>query len=120
MERALETGPMGTQPGRSANLRNGNNAGGRSGEWRNLLADVEDLIKKIAHVDDIEVAKVRAKVEQTLAKAKSTAMDGAANIRGYARDAGNATDEYVHESPWTAIGLAAMVGVVVGFLVTRR
>lgn len=121
MERALETGAVGTQPAKGPTLRNGNNGGSsRASEWRNLLADVEDLIKKVAHVDDVEVAKVRAKVEQTLAKAKSTAMDGAESIRTYARDASAATDEYVHESPWTAIGLAAAVGVVIGFLVSRR
>lgn len=120
MERALETGPAGTQPGKAGAMRNGNHAGSRAGEWRNLLADVEDLIKKIAHVDDREVAQVRAKVEQTLARAKTSAADGAATIRGYARDASTATDDYVHESPWTAIGLAAAAGVIVGFLAARR
>ncbi|MGH8250860.1 MAG: DUF883 family protein [Steroidobacteraceae bacterium] len=120
MERALETGPVGTQSGRTGNLRNGNHSGARAGEWRNLLADVEDLIKKVAHVDDVEVAKVRAKVEQTLERAKTSAMDGAESIRGYAREATTATDEYVHESPWTAIGLAAAAGVIIGFLASRR
>jgi ElaB/YqjD/DUF883 family membrane-anchored ribosome-binding protein len=120
MERAIETGSVATQAGWSGNMRSGNDAGNRAGEWRNLLADVEDLIKKIAHVDDLEVAKVRAKVEQTLARAKSTAKESGATVRAYARDASSATDEYVHESPWTAIGLAAAVGVVVGFLASRR
>ena len=77
-------------------------------------------IKKVANVDDEEVARVRAKLEQTLAKAKSAAKDGAASVRDYARDASTATDEYVRESPWMAVGVAAAVGVLVGFIVGRR
>ena len=29
-------------------------------------------------------------------------------------------DDYVRESPWQAIGIAALVGAVVGILATRR
>jgi ElaB/YqjD/DUF883 family membrane-anchored ribosome-binding protein len=31
-----------------------------------------------------------------------------------------ATDEYVHENPWTAIGVAAAVGLLVGVLLGQR
>jgi len=92
----------------------------RSAEWHNLVSDVEDLIKKVANVSDEEVARVRAKVEQTLAKAKMAARDGAASVRDYARDASTATDEYVRESPWMAVGVAAAVGVLIGFIAGRR
>jgi ElaB/YqjD/DUF883 family membrane-anchored ribosome-binding protein len=30
------------------------------------------------------------------------------------------TDEYVHEHPWRAIGIAGAVGVLVGMLIARR
>jgi ElaB/YqjD/DUF883 family membrane-anchored ribosome-binding protein len=92
----------------------------RSAEWRNLVADVEDLIKKIANVDDAEIARVRAKVERTIESAKTAAMESTAGIREYARDATHATDEYVHESPWTAVGVAAAFGAAIGFLLARR
>ena len=93
----------------------------RGTEWRNLVADVEDLIKKVANVKDAEIAEIRSKVEHTLAQAKDAATQGVANIRGFTRDAQRATDEYVHESPWAAIGVAAAVGVLIGFLsATRR
>jgi len=91
-----------------------------SGEWHNLIADVEDLVKQLANVGDAEVARVRARVEKTLASAKSVAAEGASSVKGYARQATTATDEYVRESPWTAVGLAAAVGVLIGFLASRR
>jgi ElaB/YqjD/DUF883 family membrane-anchored ribosome-binding protein len=29
-------------------------------------------------------------------------------------------DGYVHDSPWTAIGVAAAAGILIGFLVAKR
>ena len=38
-----------------------------------------------------------------------------------ARNVGEATDQYVRENTWTTIGIAAVLGCVVGyFLATRR
>jgi ElaB/YqjD/DUF883 family membrane-anchored ribosome-binding protein len=95
-------------------------AGKVAGEWHNLIADVEDLVKKIANVGDAEVARVRARVERTLETAKSAAARSASTARDYAQQATARTDEYVHESPWTAVGLAAAVGVLIGFIAARR
>jgi ElaB/YqjD/DUF883 family membrane-anchored ribosome-binding protein len=116
MEKAIEAGVRTRRTGRNG----GHDVTERATEWRNLVADVEDLIKKVANVDDAEIAEMRARVEQTLARAKGVAKEGVANVRGYAREATAVTDEYVHESPWQAIGIAAAVGVLVGFIATRR
>jgi len=111
---------------------NGNNAEGAraarasrrpaagSSEWRDLIADVEDLMKKVANIGDLEVARVRERLQKTLTAAKSSAAAGASNARAYAHDASIATDEYVRERPWTAVGLAAAVGVLIGFIASRR
>jgi ElaB/YqjD/DUF883 family membrane-anchored ribosome-binding protein len=93
---------------------------GRSAEWRNLVADVEDLVKKVAHVDDEEIARIRHKVEDTLARAKTTANQSIAAVRGRAGEYSEATDEYVHENPWAAIGIAAAVGIIIGFVAAAR
>jgi ElaB/YqjD/DUF883 family membrane-anchored ribosome-binding protein len=31
-----------------------------------------------------------------------------------------ATDDYVHEHPWRAVGAAAGVGLIIGLLISRR
>lgn len=114
MENVIESGVRTRREG------NGDGAIVRGSEWRNLVADVEDLIKKVANVKDADIAEMRAKVEHTLAKAKSAATEGVTNVREYARDATRATDQYVHESPWTAIGIAAAAGVLIGFIASTR
>jgi ElaB/YqjD/DUF883 family membrane-anchored ribosome-binding protein len=100
--------------------RRSHNGGERSAEWKNLVADVEDLVKKVARVDDEEIAEIRARVEDTLAKAKGTASAGLAAVRDRAEEMTDATDEYVRENPWTVVGIAAAVGIVIGFLAARR
>jgi ElaB/YqjD/DUF883 family membrane-anchored ribosome-binding protein len=54
----------------------------------------------------------------TTAKARLRELQGEAVQRasGAAREA----DAYVHENPWTAIGLAAAVGVIVGLMIGGR
>ena len=99
--------------------RNGG-ASSKSPEWQNLVADVEDLVKKVANVDDAEIAESRSKVENTLARARTTTEEGIAAVRGRAGEASQATDEYVHENPWAAIGIAAAIGIVIGFVAGRR
>ena len=34
--------------------------------------------------------------------------------------AARATDEYVHENPWRAVGIGAGVGLIIGLLIGRR
>lgn len=37
-----------------------------------------------------------------------------------ARTVGKTTDDYVHENTWASIGYAALIGVVVGYLLGSR
>jgi ElaB/YqjD/DUF883 family membrane-anchored ribosome-binding protein len=89
-------------------------------EVRNLIADVEDLIARIADLNDADVATMRSKVMATVQSAKATLADSADALRRQAQRAASGADEYVRESPWIAVGLAALVGAVVGILVARR
>ena len=94
------------------------NAGGP--EVQGLMADVQDLLGRVAHVADPEIARVRARVEAGLSSAKAAIGEGAHKIRKSAGDAMAAGDGYVRERPWQAVGVAAAAGLLVGFLVGRR
>ena len=77
-------------------------------------------MKKVANVDDAEIAEIRGKVEDTLAKAKSTADDGHCRCAGVPRKPRKRRTHYVRENPWAAIGIAAAIGIVIGFVAGRR
>jgi len=89
-------------------------------EVSNLMADVQDLLGRLAHVADPDVIRVRAKVASALSTAKATIARGSERVQRQAKDAINAGDSYVHDQPWQAIGIAAAAGLVVGFLISRR
>ena len=89
-------------------------------EFRNLIADVEDLTKRVAHIDDADLARTRAKLETTLKSAKAALHDGTGRAKAAARQAADTTDHYVHENPWSAVGIAAAAGAAIGVLLGAR
>jgi ElaB/YqjD/DUF883 family membrane-anchored ribosome-binding protein len=89
-------------------------------EIKSLIADVEDLMARIADLKDADVVRVRGKVQRAVDATKQSLADGADALRQRAQDVASTADDYVRESPWQAIGIAALVGAVVGILATRR
>jgi len=85
-----------------------------------FLDNVDDLTKAIKDVDSPEIARVRAKVKMALAAAKSALSDGVATVRGQARQVTRTTDTYVRDNPWQVVGIAAVVGIALGIMMTRR
>jgi ElaB/YqjD/DUF883 family membrane-anchored ribosome-binding protein len=52
--------------------------------------------------------------------AKDSVADSADTLRRQAQRVATSADDYVHDSPWQAVGIAALVGALVGILATRR
>jgi ElaB/YqjD/DUF883 family membrane-anchored ribosome-binding protein len=94
--------------------------GAASIEIKSLIADVEDLLARIADLKDADVTRVRNKVLRAVDAAKDSLSDSADAVRRQAQNAVTTADDFVHDSPWQAVGIAALVGAVVGILATRR
>jgi ElaB/YqjD/DUF883 family membrane-anchored ribosome-binding protein len=91
-----------------------------SSEIKSLIADVEDLVAKIADLNDADVTKVRNKVQRAIATAKESIAESADTLRQQAQRVAGSADDFVRDSPWQAVGLAALVGVLVGLVAARR
>jgi ElaB/YqjD/DUF883 family membrane-anchored ribosome-binding protein len=89
-------------------------------EIRNLIADVEELIRRVAHLDDADLAQARARLERTLATTRASLHNGTERVRATTRQAATNTDTYVHENPWSAIGIAAAAGAAIAVLLSTR
>jgi ElaB/YqjD/DUF883 family membrane-anchored ribosome-binding protein len=89
-------------------------------QFHELFDGVEDLIKRIAELDSPEIQKIRAKARAALIVARSAAQDGAVHVGRQARRAAEATDDYLREYPWYALGLVALLGFGAGLLAARR
>jgi ElaB/YqjD/DUF883 family membrane-anchored ribosome-binding protein len=91
-----------------------------NGQVNNFLDSVEDLTKALKDIESPDIARVRAKVKVALVAAKSAVSDTASQLRSQAQQAGKRTDAFVRDNPWQVIGIAAVVGLAVGILASRR
>jgi ElaB/YqjD/DUF883 family membrane-anchored ribosome-binding protein len=89
-------------------------------QFSSVLSEAENLLSKATHETGEKAKDLRSQAEARLltAKLKLQELQGQAVDR--AKDAARVTDEYVHENPWQAIGVAAAVGFLAGLLMNRR
>lgn len=87
---------------------------------KGVISDAEEMLSVTADQAGEKIASLRARVQIRLSDAKERLAEAEAVLRDKTRAAAQATDDYVHESPWTAIGIAAGVGVLAGLMVSRR
>lgn len=89
-------------------------------DMRVVIADAEELLRATAGQAGDKVAAARARIQDSLdaAKIKLTQLSEVGAEK--AKAAAYATDEYVHDHPWHAVGVAALVGLVLGTLISRR
>ena len=93
-------------------------------DFNTVLAETEQLLSSVANASSDKAGALKASVEQSLA----SAGERLARIRDASREqaaaAARATDAYVQESPWRAVGiaaaLAAAIGLAAGLLISRR
>lgn len=89
-------------------------------DLKRLLADAEALLKATAGDGAEELLQVRGRLQATLSQAKDGLIEAQAAVVDKAKAAAKATDGYVHENPWKAIGVAAGVGLLLGVVIGRR
>ena len=92
----------------------------RASEMHRFFDDVEELLRKVSNVDDADIARLRSKVEGSIERVKGATRYSLEQALEGSRRAARATDEYVHDNPWTAIGVTAAAGLVAGALISSR
>ena len=87
---------------------------------KSVISDAEEMLSATADQAGEKVNNLRARIQVRLHDAKLRLVDAEEALLAKTKAAARATDEYVHESPWTAIGVAAAVGVLMGLALGRR
>jgi len=87
---------------------------------KDVLDDVEHLMRQATTATGEQAAELRARAASALEKAQSSLERVGRQATRAARDAAGATDHWVHDNPWSSIGMAAGIGILVGVLVARR
>ncbi len=94
--------------------------GAVTGEFKNLISDVEELLSRVAHIKDPDIVRIRDNVMDALSGAKDALTDGADQARRQAQQVAGNAEDFVRANPLAALGIAALLGVVVGSLAARR
>lgn len=89
-------------------------------DFKVVVSDAEALLKATANQGGEKLAEVRVKAEESLKIAKARMAEAQAELLTQTKEAAKATDVYVHENPWKAIGVATGFGLVIGLLIGRR
>lgn len=89
-------------------------------DLQRVIGDAEELMQATAHQTEGTVVELRERIADSLRDARHKLADAEAAIKERTVEMARATDEYVHDHPWSAIGAAAGVGVLIGMLISRR
>jgi ElaB/YqjD/DUF883 family membrane-anchored ribosome-binding protein len=89
-------------------------------EFRALVGSMEDFFSAATGSSGEKLTELKGQAEANLKRAKATLGDMERRTAGKARQIAADSDTYVHESPWTAIGIAATIGLLLGVLIGRK
>jgi len=91
-----------------------------AGDFRAMINDSEDLLKAAAVVSNESFKAARTKFEERVKSAKASLADASQPLLEQTRETLVATNKYVRTNPWTAVGIAAALGVLFGFIAAKR
>jgi ElaB/YqjD/DUF883 family membrane-anchored ribosome-binding protein len=89
-------------------------------DLRVVVRDAEELLKATAGVAGEKIAAVREQAENSLRAAKERLAGLGNGAYVHAKHAAEVTDTYVRTNPWQSVGIGAAVGLLVGFLISRK
>ena len=85
-----------------------------------VISDTEELLRATAGAAGEKAGELRERIAIRLRDAKERLADIEAAVVDKTKAAARATDDFVHEDPWKAVGVAAAIGLTLGVLIGRR
>jgi ElaB/YqjD/DUF883 family membrane-anchored ribosome-binding protein len=85
-----------------------------------VISDTEELLRATTGVAGEKVGELRDRLTVRLRDAKDRVIDLEHAVIDKTKAAARATDDFVHDEPWKAVGVAAIVGLALGVLIGRR
>ena len=85
-----------------------------------VISDTEELLRATAGSAGDKVGELRERIGLRLRDAKERLIDLEIAVVDNTKAAARATDDFVHEEPWKAVGVAAALGLALGVLIGRR
>jgi ElaB/YqjD/DUF883 family membrane-anchored ribosome-binding protein len=85
-----------------------------------VIADTEELLRATTDVAGEKMVELRERLGVRLRDTKDRVIDLEHAMIDKTKAAARATDDFVHDQPWKAVGVAAALGLALGVLIGRR
>lgn len=89
-------------------------------EVRSSLDEAEKLLREAASASGDKATELRESALRSLRNTRDALHETQDAVVETGRRAAQATDHYVHDNPWQAIGVAGVMGLLLGVLISRR
>lgn len=89
-------------------------------DLRILIDDTEELVKATAAQAGEKIGDIRQRAQHAVEKVRPQITELQSTITQRAKVSAAATEDYVRQNPWTAVGVSALAGIVLGLLISRR
>ena len=87
---------------------------------KEVASDAEAILRETASLAGNNVAALRARIDARLRDLKIHLAEAQATLVEHGKSCACNCDSCVRENPWPSVGVAAVVGLVVGVIVGRR
>lgn len=85
-----------------------------------VVSDAEEILRATAGVAGEKMVDLRERIGERLRDAKLRIAEAESALIDRTKAAARATDDYVNDNPWRAVGIAAGVGLLLGIIIGRR
>lgn len=89
-------------------------------EFKALLGDAEELLRRASQGGDEGLINARARLEKSLGSARRALDSREHALLDRARHAGRAADLFMHHHPWGIISVAAVLGLMAGIVLADK
>ena len=93
-------------------------------DLKNAATDASEALKNTGQQLGEQMGEryqgARARFQDTMSQAKTNMSDMQRKASARTREAVDTTDQFVKEHPWQSVGIGAVAGLVIGFLMMRR
>jgi len=89
-----------------------------SADFKILIGDVDALVKATAKQTGEKIADLRQRLEEKIEDGRKR-LSEQGPLRSRVEEARASAEAHLHNKPWVALGIAAGIGLICGFLLRR-
>lgn len=89
-------------------------------ELRNVVNQAEELLSAVGADGNEAVNVLRERVFEAVDTAKTRLSDLEQQAQNATQKVTKAAENYIHEHPWTTVGIAVAAGLLIGALLAHR